>query len=452
MKKFSILLLAMCAGFFAISCDGGDTTTPPDDTVVSATINTLDASEITSTSATLSGSISKVGTPAYSECGFCYATTENPTSNKTSVSKTGTGIFEKAIDGLTPETTYYVRAYAVNGTETVYGSQVSFKTQKDGKALPTVTTISAADIAGKTATLGGDVTDEGFPVFTEHGICWSTSQNPTITTGTKVVIDGSGAGEFDGVVEGFTPKTKYYVRAYATNAEGTAYGDQIEFTTTDQYFSSIEWNNEIKTKYPAMLTDGQLDLAKMQAYVFGPDDEFEISSSISGKVPELGDLRTLLPNITILSCTNRGIGGVFDVSGMTKLVTVYCYGNNFTDIITTGCTSLVTMACRNNQDITALTFKDLPAFKTLNLSNGSQVMNNLVSVTITNCPEFGALDGRNCIAFTGIDLGACKKVTTVNCSGATVFASLKMNNAVKTTATITLTDTAMAAENIVWVD
>lgn len=75
------------------------------------------------------------------------------------------------------------------------------------------------------------VSDGGADV-TERGVCWSTTQTPTIADG--FTVDGAGLGEFESVIENLTPNTKYYVRAYATNSAGTAYGDEVSFTTEDE--------------------------------------------------------------------------------------------------------------------------------------------------------------------------------------------------------------------------
>ena len=65
--------------------------------------------------------------------------------------------------------------------------------------------------------------------MTARGICWDTLHNPTISN--SHTIDGSGIGMFTSYMTGLKPNTTYYVRAYATNSEGTAYGNEVTFTT-----------------------------------------------------------------------------------------------------------------------------------------------------------------------------------------------------------------------------
>jgi len=95
--------------------------------------------------------------------------------------------------------------------------------------LPTVTTSAVSDITATTATAGGNVTADGGATVSARGICWSTSETPTIAD--NVTTDGTGTGEFTSSITGITANTTYYVRAYATNSEGTAYGEQVSFTT-----------------------------------------------------------------------------------------------------------------------------------------------------------------------------------------------------------------------------
>ena len=135
-------------------------------------------------------------------------------------------VFSYSVTGLTSGTTYYVRAYATNSVGTAYGSEVSFTTL----ALPTVTTTAASNIGTATASSGGNVTASGGATVTARGVCWSTSHNPTISN--SKTTNGSGTGSFTSSLTGLTSGTTYYVRAYATNSVGTAYGSEVSFTTT----------------------------------------------------------------------------------------------------------------------------------------------------------------------------------------------------------------------------
>ena len=99
-----------------------------------------------------------------------------------------------------------------------------------GFTVPTVTTDAITDLAETTATSGGNVTTDGGSLVTARGVCWSINSNPTIAD--DLTVDGSGIGTFVSELTELEPNTLYYVRAYATNAVGTSYGNEISFTTT----------------------------------------------------------------------------------------------------------------------------------------------------------------------------------------------------------------------------
>jgi len=195
-----------------------------------ATETTTDASNITTTGATLGGNVTSDGNATVTERGVVYATTQNPTTSNTKVANgTGTGIFSSNITGLSAGTTYYVRAYAINSQGTAYGSPVIFTTSLT-LSLATVTTTAASNITTTGVTLGGNVTSDGNATVTERGVVYAITQNPT-TANTKAA-NGTGTGIFTSNVTGLTAGTTYYVRAYAINSQGTAYGSQVTFTTS----------------------------------------------------------------------------------------------------------------------------------------------------------------------------------------------------------------------------
>jgi formylglycine-generating enzyme required for sulfatase activity len=99
--------------------------------------------------------------------------------------------------------------------------------------------LQASSITTNSATLGGNISDAGNPAYFENGVCYSTM--PDTTTGSaKIPASGSGPGGYTANATGLAENTTYYVRAYATNTIGTAYGDQINFTTGSPYQINIE--------------------------------------------------------------------------------------------------------------------------------------------------------------------------------------------------------------------
>ena len=95
--------------------------------------------------------------------------------------------------------------------------------------LPLLNTISANNITGDSAILGGSIINDGGATITQKGVCWSTSPNPTLSN--NYTNDGNGNISYNSQLSGLIGNTTYYVRAYATNSAGTGYGSQITFTT-----------------------------------------------------------------------------------------------------------------------------------------------------------------------------------------------------------------------------
>jgi uncharacterized protein (TIGR02145 family) len=196
--------------------------------IVVPSLTTTAVTAIGLTTATSGGNITADGGATVTARGVCWATTTAPTtSNDTTLNMTGTGAFTSSLTGLTPSTTYYVRAYAVNSAGTAYGNEVSFTTS--ALSAPVLTTAEITAITLTTASSGGTITSDGGVEVTVKGVCYATTVNPTIAGGRT--IDGSGTEAFTSALTNLTPGTKYYVRAYATNSIGTGYGNELSFTT-----------------------------------------------------------------------------------------------------------------------------------------------------------------------------------------------------------------------------
>lgn len=244
--KITYYLTAITCILIIAACGKSSTTPAPTPTPTGSVpilSSTVAIHGIYATSAKSGGAISSEGSSAITAKGVCWSITPNPTIANTKTND-GSGIwpgaYESIITGLNPSTTYYVRAYASNNTGTGYGNEISFTTLA-GAVLPLVATLEATSIAGSNAVCGAVITSDGGSVVTARGVCWSTAPNPT-TLNFKT-SDGTGTGTFASNLTGLTELTTYYVRAYATNTVGTAYGNEISFKTIEAGTVFIGVNN-----------------------------------------------------------------------------------------------------------------------------------------------------------------------------------------------------------------
>jgi uncharacterized protein (TIGR02145 family) len=191
------------------------------------TVTSAGVTNILQTTATSGGNVTSDGGPSVTTRGVCWSTSSNPTTaNSHTIDGSGTGIYVSSLTGLTLNTLYYIRAYATNSVATAYGNEMTFTTLAN---LPTVSTTTVTSIGQTAVTSGGNVTSDGGASVTVRGVCWNTSSNP-VSSGSHT-MDGSGTGTFVSSLTGLTANTLYYVRAYATNSAGTAYGNEFNFTT-----------------------------------------------------------------------------------------------------------------------------------------------------------------------------------------------------------------------------
>ena len=192
------------------------------------TVTTAEVTEITTTTATVGGAITDAGNGTISESGICYKTGNEEWTCV--VLEATENAFSTTLEGLTPNTTYTVRAYATNEEGTGYGEEVNFTTEEEIIiTVPTVTTDAVTDITTNSALVGGAITDAGNGTISESGICYKTG-NAEWTCVTLTATNNA----FSTTLEGLTSNTTYTVRAYATNEEGTGYGEEVSFTTLEE--------------------------------------------------------------------------------------------------------------------------------------------------------------------------------------------------------------------------
>jgi uncharacterized protein (TIGR02145 family) len=187
---------------------------------------------ITYTSCSVWGTIIDPGALDITGQGFCWSLLSGPTvsDQKTPAGDNATGDdFTADITGLEEGETYYVRAYIQNSDEVIYSEEIQFETLAFRE--PDVRTDSVLNSWYNYALCWGTVLDNGGRIVLSRGICWSTQTAPTIIQD-STSTSGAGTGSFVCELRGLKANTKYYVRTFAINAEGTSYGNEISFTTS----------------------------------------------------------------------------------------------------------------------------------------------------------------------------------------------------------------------------
>jgi hypothetical protein len=193
-------------------------------------LTTSPVSNFTSTSALISGIINNNGGLPISSKGIVWSTTPNSPADLMAKLSNGVGdqSFSANLTGLNPATKYYVRAFAVNLVGTGYGSEVTFTTKSD---TPYITTTNANPSLFNNTVTGGTITAENGSPVTIRGLVYGLTQFPTTELSTIVNDSLKGPGTYVIKLTKLLPATTYYARAYARNAIGRSYGNQIIINT-----------------------------------------------------------------------------------------------------------------------------------------------------------------------------------------------------------------------------
>lgn len=228
-------------------------------------VETSSVTNITETNAVGGGVVISDGGSSIIERGVCWSKEHNPVvSDYHVIVGGGVGSFTCTLVDLEPNTTYYLRAYAINSVGIAYGSETSFITLQNSN-LPTVDISETISVTSTTALCYGSIIDSGSSSIIEKGFCWNTAGNPTIEDNYYSIW---WTESFYAYINNLAPNTTYYVRAYAKNNEGIGYSQEISFTT------SIPPTISILTGY-GFIGDGDV-IELDEYYKFG----FQMTSSV----------------------------------------------------------------------------------------------------------------------------------------------------------------------------
>jgi pectin methylesterase-like acyl-CoA thioesterase len=177
--------------------------------------------------------------------------------------------------------------------------------------LATLTTNTITKISTTFATGGGNITNSGNAAITARGVCWSTSVNPD--TNNSKTSDGTGSGPFTSSLTGLTPGQTYYVRAYAVNSAGVAYGDEVTFTTLSELTA------------PTVTTNAVTNIVNKTATGSGT-----ISAWGGSEITDRGVCwSSTNSNPTIESCDEYNSIGAGNVGAFTVPIGVQAYGTTY---------------------------------------------------------------------------------------------------------------------------
>ena len=299
MKKifnYRILAFLFIASILYAAC-----TKETANTRLPAQISTSQMKNVTSDSVTVVGFVVAAGA-GFTEEGVVYGTSAAPTTANTKIvfnGPTSGATYTIKIGGLAYATVYYARAYAINATGTLYGEQVTFTTLP---VVPTLTTAAITAVTGNAAAGGGNVTVDGGAAVTARGIAYGTAHNPVIS-GSKT-SDGTGTGAFVSALASLKGNTTYYVRAYATNAAGTGYGPEVNFTTL--------------VDFPVVTTTAVDSITKVSA-ISGGSVTYDGGGTVTARGLAWGMSANPTTAGTVILDPNKGTGTfVSHLTGLTK--------------------------------------------------------------------------------------------------------------------------------------
>jgi uncharacterized protein (TIGR02145 family) len=351
-------------------------------------VSTTEITQITTNSAQSGGEVINSGNGNVSLRGICWGADPGVMlGNCIDSTQEGSGIgnFTSAISGLQDGIFYYVKAYATNEKGTAYGEERSFQTVSIN--LPTVTTAEVTNVTSTSAKCGGNVVNSGNGTVTARGVCWGLNSDITLQNCQGFTTNGSGTGSFTSNVTGLTAGNTYFVRAYATNENGTGYGATKIINTPS---------------IPEVIT-AEITSITPNTAISGGTVAFDGFGTVSGR----GICWGSSPNPTIGNCigfTNNGSGMGSFTSNLTNLSPSTLY---------------YVRAYATNE--TGMGYGDLKSFYTTAIGVPTVITENITNITTTTATGGGNVtdNGAGTVLSRGICWGNQPNPTLENAIGYT---------------------------------
>ncbi len=245
-------------------------------------IITLDASDVSTTTAVSGGLIEELDELTIAGRGVVWNREGSPTVNNNEGMTSdgeGYGEFSSFLEGLHPSTFYHVRAYALTDEGVKYGTHNMFATSLAYE--PFVSTTQVEEVSLSMAVAGGNILFDGDVPITQKGVVWSRNPNPSNSNHEGNTKEDTGDGPFTSVLTELQPETEYFYRAYATNIMGTSYGSQMSFETVGPRIYPnpsanelwVEFKNDVEERVYVVLANLQGQSIKRKPV----DDQGEVS-------------------------------------------------------------------------------------------------------------------------------------------------------------------------------
>ena len=386
-------------------------------------------------------SVLESGSAEVTEKGFCYSTNnQEPTINDKKITVNNlSNTFETELEDLTLNTTYYIRAYAVNEFGIGYSETFTYKTAEP--KTPVLSAISQTASSPSSVSIQANVMDKGIPTYTQAGFCWSTNNQMPTTNDNKVELSGS---TLETTLPNLLLNTTYYIRAYAVNEAGTAYSEIFTYTPvlpemaylctgqtfnerikqlandmvvtrgvydTDNLIKKIEFITEDQT-IPEKYETVSADNSSVPIYAsFNPSDGLLTISTSAKNMEivdasymfcELGSLQTIDFGKFNINENTTNISFMFwTCSSLTTLDVSNWKTDNVTDMhgLFWGCLSLTTLniATWKTGNVTNMTnmFNNCTKIKTLEVSNWNTSQVTKMEQMFHACTSLTTLDVSN---------------------------------------------------------